>query len=379
MSSGFCGGSDRKRTRAEGRRSRPRSTRFALLALLAGCGSRTELATTVAVDAACAPVPCPSGRHFDPSICGCAQDRCPNDQGETILAQITTEFAQGTAIVVVDGEVYWTTRAGKNDTEGVVSKVSRCGGPVTTLAQNQIGPVALAVGNETVFFGTIGDDNTGVGKGALFRVPAAGGAPSPIAKGWIFQGGVTTDASFVYWTGLGSDSFGLHRAPLAGGAPEGLGPDQVFYYVAVDGSRIYLSQPATIPANARLVSMPLGGGDVSVLVPHDLALSGVMAIDDSFVYFADATGGQVALSRIPKAGGAPKKLVAREVNAIALDDHDLYWVQGDATSGASFELDRVPKAGGMATQLSSVGGNAIALDESYVFWLNGGFVRRRPK
>ena len=350
----------------------------ALSVSLAGCGSRSELASVVSVDAGCLPIPCPAGRHWDPAACACVLDRCSNDADETILAQITADFAQGTAVAVANGEVYWTTRAGKFDTEGVVSKVSRCGGLVTTLASNQIGPVALAIGSDTVFFGTIGDDNSGVAKGGLFRVPAVGGATSQLATGWIFAGGVTTDASYVYWTGL-SNPFGLHRASLDGGAPQGLGPDQVFYYVAVDGTRIYLSQPATIPANSRLVSMPLAGGDVSVLVPHEVALSGVMTIDESFVYYADASSGQISLARIPKGGGSATKLVKRAANAIAVDGLDMYWVQGDATAGVSFELDRAPKAGGTPTQLSSVGGDAIALDESYVFWLNGSFLRRRPK
>lgn len=305
-------------------------------------------------------------------------ERCANDAAETVLADITLDFAQGTALAVVDGEVYWTTRAGPWDVQGVVSRVSRCGGPVTMLAENQIGPVALAVANQTVFFGTLGNDNTGVAKGALFRVPVAGGTPSPIAKGWIFAGGVTVDASYVYWTGL-SDTYGVHRVPVAGGAPEGIGPNQVFYYVAVDEKRIYLSQPATIPDNARLVSMPLGGGEPTVLVPHELALSGVMTIDASHVYFVHAPGGQFAIERVPKTGGTSEVLVKRAPNAIAVDAEHLYWVQGNATTGTGYELDRAAKTGGAVTQLSSVGGDAIALDESYVFWLNGGTLRRLPK
>jgi hypothetical protein len=144
----------------------------------------------------------------------------------------------------------------------------------------------------------------------------------------------------------------------------------------VDATRIYLSQPASIPANSKLLSMPISGGDLSVLVASDLDFPGVMVIDDTSVY---CVVGDSNLTRVPKDGGATTTLAHAEINALAVDQTNVYWAQGDATTGTPGAIKRVPKGGGAVTELSKTYGEAIAIDETYVYWLIGGNVDRLPK
>jgi hypothetical protein len=105
---------------------------FALV--LVGCGSRSALLESSSADASCPPVPCPNGRHWDSTACACVLDRCANDADETVLAEITTDFAEGTALTVVDGQVYWTTRAGKFDDRALLA-----GGAPGSVAARRVG------------------------------------------------------------------------------------------------------------------------------------------------------------------------------------------------------------------------------------------------
>jgi hypothetical protein len=346
------------------------------LASVTACGARTQLEEARAsVDAGCAPGLCDADHHWDASSCSCVRARCADDATQAKIASISTEFADGLAITVRDGEVFWATRAGKSDADGTVSKVSRCGGAVTTLAAGLYGPTSVAVGGGRVFFGTMGDGATGLFNGSLQSVAIAGGPVSTVAPGTVYLGGVAADDRYVYWTRYGT-GYGAWKLPVDGGSPVALAPDQAFSFIAVDATRVFLSQPASIPGNSKLLSAPLGGGELKVLVDSDLVFPGVMAIDDTSVY---CVLGDLRLSRVPKDGGATTSLARAEVNGLAVDATDVYWAQGDATSGTPGAIMRVPKGGGSPTTLSKTLGYAIAIDETYVYWLLGGDVYRLPK
>jgi Domain of unknown function (DUF5050) len=348
-----------------------------LLLTLAGCGARTSLAV-----GDCPPARCPSGQHWDAAACACALDPCPpGDGGEVTLATLSLEDADGTAVVVQAGEVYWTTRGGQNGTEGVVSKISRCGGSVTTLASNQVGPTALAVDATNVYWGNDGFDNSGVSKAALRKTPLGGGPVTQLSTDAIYAGQVATDGSDVYWTQVLGD-VGLSKEPIGGGAPIALVNDQGFNYVFVDATRVYLSQQASDAANSRLLSIPTSGGEVTTLVPSGIASGGVMAIDATGIYYQadDAASQSADVVWISKSGGTPTVLVpSTVVGAMAVDGVNVYWTQGSWNSDNPDAIARVPVGGGAVTTLSSSTGAAIAVDDTYVYWLVAGDLRRMPK
>lgn len=335
---------------------------------------RFDLQRCACVPDACAPVPCPSAHHFEPEACACVPNGCTDAAAGAVTLASTTPPALGASIAVHGDYVYWTVRAGQNDSDGSVRRVPRCGGPVTVLASQQVGPVSIAVGGSTLFWGNMGE---GVGSpaGALMRMPLGGGAATRIASQTIFWKAMTTDQSFVYWASE-TTLHGAYKAPIAGGPPVPIAPDQAFTEIAVDSSRAFLSQPASVPANSRIVSMPLSGGSLKVLVPTDLVFPGVIAVDETSVYYLSRPD---KLMRIDKSGGTPKMLATAPLNDMAVDASNIYWVQGDATTDVSDALERVGKDGGTPTRLSDKGGDDIALDDSYVYWISGGDVMRMKK
>jgi hypothetical protein len=336
-----------------------------VLLSLAACGARSSL-----VEDLCARASCPSGQHWVSAACACAPDPCvPAEAGEATLASLSLDsFTEGSAIAVREGEVYWTTRGGQDDQSGLVSKVSRCGGPVTTLAANQIDPWSIAVDATNVYWGTSSDDGMGHATGGVRKVPLGGGSPIQIATGVFFLGSVATDGSYVYW--VGALTPGLWREPIGGGEPTPLVIDQVFNEVFVDETHAYLGQAGT-----DVISVPTSGGDLTVL-GSGFGNGSVMTIDATSVYYQND---DLDIVQIPKGGGPPTTLAHRSVNAIASDGTNLYWAQGNPALGEPEAIVRLPLGGGVATTLSSSTGFAIAVDDVYVYWLVGGDLRRVPK
>ncbi len=374
---------------------------LALALCLTACGARSSLGLGDLADAgppdACTPSFCPASEHFDPQSCSCVADACapslcaqsyhfdaqvcacvlnacPGATPGPVTLASTTPPELGTAIAVHGDYVYWTVRALDNEDNGSVRRVPRCGGPVSVLAPKQAGPVSIAVGGATLFWGNMGHGIHTPG-GAVMRMPLGGGAATQIAPQTVFWKAITADQAYVYWTSE-TTMHGVYRAPIAGGPIEAIGPNQVFNEIAVDDKRAYLSQPASIPSNSRVVSMPLGGGALKVLVPSDLVFPGVIAIDDSYVYYESRPD---KLMRVNKNGGTPKTIATAPLNDMAVDASHVYWVQGDVTQSIPYALERVGKSGGTPTQLSDKGGSAIALDDSYVYWISGGDVLRMKK
>lgn len=323
---------------------------------------------------ACAPVPCPSSHHFDAQTCACVPDGCADAPAGPVTLASTKPPEFGTAIAVHGDYVYWTVRNLDHEANGSVRRVPRCGGPVTVLAPNQVGPVSVAVGGRMLFWGNMGRGIHTPG-GALMRMPLGGGPVTQIASQTVFWKAIATDQSYVYWTSE-TTLHGAYRAPIAGGPTEAIGPNQVFNEIAVDKNRAYLSQPASIPSNSRVVSMPLGGGPLKVLVPSDLVFPGVIAIDDTSVYYESRPD---KLMRVDKNGGTPQTIATAPLSDMAVDASHVYWVQGDAARSIPYALERVGKSGGTPTRLSDKGGTAIALDDSYVYWISVGDVLRMKK
>jgi hypothetical protein len=122
-------------------------------------------------DAGPAPSPAPDAATLP---CG------PDSGAETPIASLGIPDSgfqyDGLAIVAYAGDVYWSVRAIPT-TAGLVLKVPRCGGTVTTLASSQTDPATLAIQGDTVFWGTMGDDDTGTSHGTGCARRSPGGAP----------------------------------------------------------------------------------------------------------------------------------------------------------------------------------------------------------
>jgi hypothetical protein len=137
----------------------------------------------------------------------------PPSAGDIVSFSITDEttltladYAGQPAYIAVDESyVYWS------DSSGTVFKVAQTGGDVIALAQGSE-PQGIALDQAYVYF-------TDPGRGAVLRVPKAGGDTETIAAGQDTPVQIAVDGDFVYWTntpdlGLGA----VMRANKTGGA-----------------------------------------------------------------------------------------------------------------------------------------------------------------
>jgi hypothetical protein len=308
-------------------------------------------------------------------------DRCPNDTEQTVLATVPGGHF-GSVLAVRGGVVYFAASGGANNTDGVVLSVPRCGGPVTTLASGQVDPEAIAVDDANLYWGNVGDDNSGVNKGALVRSPLDGGALTVLSDAGVDTGNVTTDGRYLYSTATNWYSadagyfFGAWRQPVGGGPVTTLFtvPSYV-YYVVVDATYAYVSQANGVNGSLHILRVPVSGGTPVALAPTNVDYPGILAVDGTNLYYQG--GGQ--LTRLPTSGGPPVVLAPASASGIATDGTSVYWVEGDGTKIVQSALKRIPASGGTVVTLSTSVGLAVAVDDTYVYWLNLGELLRMPK
>ena len=187
-------------------------------------------------------------------------------------------------------------------------------------------------------------------------------------------------------------------------------------FIAVDDDSLYFTTAAN--GDSMVDKMPLAGGAIQTIVSGAVAPNGI-AVDDSFLYFADVqTSGQVR--RVAKQGGTPTTLTSNVPGAfgIAIGPQTLCFSQiyvaliscmsidggtptllyapppqGGATGvamdaqnlyfGTYGSVGSYPFAGGTATTIADQQNDAIsvAIDDQYIYWstLYGGNVERIAK
>lgn len=194
----------------------------------------------------------------------------------------------------------------------------------------------------------------------------SGGCVSVVLSGRNFSLGneIAVDATHLYWTETGK----VVSIPLAGGTPVVLATGGLPGALAIDGSFVYFAERNS--PNQAIKRVPLGGGTVTTLA----SLPGVspvdLAINATHLYYISNTSAGPntgAVVKIPLAGGAPITLASSQPNpqAIAIDGSNVYWTGGD--------LMTLALTGGTPTSLfTGLGSNSFGLtsDGSSVFWTN---------
>lgn len=192
-------------------------------------------------------------------------------------------------------------------------------------------------------------------------------APTVLAGEADFFGGLAIDATSVYWTNAGS----VMRVPIGGGAIATLAAAAA-RDIAVDSTAVYWTDSSTV------MRVPLAGGNPTTLATG-LASPGVIAVDDTHLYWSDNVAGTITRAALD--GGSPTVLATgQSPSAIAVDAESVYWtnVNGDAPGAA---VMKVAIAGGSVTTLASgiQGPWGMAVDATDVYWTTEFTVRSVPK
>ncbi|HVV53418.1 MAG TPA: hypothetical protein VHO06_27420 [Polyangia bacterium] len=225
---------------------------------------------------------------------------------------------------------------------------------------------------------------------AIWRVPAGGGTPMKFVTAPQFVYALAADANNLYLTGEGTDGTVIDYVPLTGGTLQILhGGDQgdpPFGGIALDGTHVYwLEEPISDGAHPAIFQVPIAGGPVVTV--GVAATPTALAIDTHDVYWVDssrvwrrplATLGTTSLDAGPAAGG-PIELLNAPINeaptGLASDGSYLYYVDGSA-------LARLPADGADGSagdSLATYDGATLILDGTDVYFttLLGQLVRYR--
>ena len=162
-------------------------------------------------------------------------------------------------------------------------------------------------------------------------------------------------------SGSGSPANGNPRAAASGTGDSGASSD-----ASPPGEAVSLPVPDPGPAPFYpRTDLPTG---TVLVVDLNAEVLGVAQDDDALYYsgFSDVAGGQRALGRLVKSGTAPPQTLAVVDNQdfIAVDDSFVYFAQANGT------VDRVPKLGGSVEVVASGRGMVagMAVDSNTLYW-----------
>jgi hypothetical protein len=266
---------------------------------------------------------------------------------------------------------------------GVIMKVAKAGGPVTTLASGRDNPGAVAVDATHVYW----TEATG-----LYKLPLSGGA-TPVALDAynMDTASIAADSKNVYWDDGTGEVVGI---PIAGGTLSIFSPvpqQQTFpaaaTTIAVDPSNLYwmIGHPTT-----SVMREAIGGGTAAALVTSNY-LRG-LAVDGADAYYADDSVGTIM--RVAIDGGTPTTLASDQTGpaAIALDPDFVYWTnagQAESPTGApigpsnatGLSVMKVSRAGGPPVTLESNQNSPgfIAVDATSVYFCTADSLRKIAK
>jgi hypothetical protein len=258
--------------------------------------------------------------------------------------------------------------------------------------------MGLAVVASTVYAGTAAISQAGpLYVGALYAVPAKGGATLPLSASAFNFGNLATDGARLYYpqtsgmpdgpNGAIYDVLGLAAIDLATSAvhaiatttpPWSTSSQLDSYMIAATTARagVYWIGGGTGSDAASALSAWDPQSDAVTILATGQALSGV-AVDGTGVYWADVGGGQgITVYSLPLGGGTPTTLanVPGGTHGVLLgvSSTDVVFVS-DYVTGA---IETVSKTGGTVTPLVTAKASWVNdfawVDDPYLYWTENG-------
>ena len=276
--------------------------------------------------------------------------------------------------LAADGQHLYWSEEGIGPDPSVVRRVPLAGGPVEDVFTTSERPVSIALAANAVL---IAERLWASNQGNLWGASKAGGAASLLASFTSAPHRIALSGTTVAWaTDAEVGTLALPGGPALPLAPT-LAPalDLVF-----DGAQLTWIESDPLCCGGRLRSVPLVGGMVQELAELVSPLRLARAPDATLLWIegGDDPAADAALRTRTPAGDVDTFVGGLQRSpAIAVDDSDLYCVQG-------WWIKRVSRAGGTPERFAQAGFYIVdvALDDDYVYWLVGdpfGTVQRSPK
>lgn len=309
----------------------------------------------------------------DGSHCGacghsCEGKPCWSGRCEASVLATTPSGFTPVALAVGQDSVVWVSQ--NVDAQGLVLSVIKDGSQApTTLAEGESAPADVAIHEDGTVYWTSAAALRQKRPGAAAEDFVAGEPSSRLA---LLPGGLATDggvAKVVYWTHRAGNV--VKRAVVGGAA-----------VVETLASGTAATSPAAISLGGGGVVWGNAGGGLWIWKenldePVRLAAASqqvdAVAVDNSFIYWADAGAQQVAKAALalptPPDVNPTQSLVegANDCSDIVVDAMSIYWIERYDGS-----IKRATLAGAGVTTLASGQQKPLrlALDGKYLYWVN---------
>ncbi|HEY5240790.1 MAG TPA: hypothetical protein VIJ22_04960 [Polyangiaceae bacterium] len=275
----------------------------------------------------------------------------PLDGGDGEVVRIPTDGGGSTVIattggpgLAIDDEWVYLANDTSDDTGhvtngGTIDRVAKTGGVVQTVASSPE-PGEIAVDDTNVYWTDLYQDNC-----TIWVAPKAGSV-SPtllVTTGAELIGGITLDATHVYWIEVDAlPSGSLRRISKSGGPTETVANGFFAYqYAAQDDGGIYAGLNEGLDGSpAGILRYDTAAGSTRLLGPRRSSPVGI-AVDSAHVYWTDDVDGVLVA---PVDGGAAVQLASNVVNSfpvgIAVANGVAYWAapmvgaEGERVEGA---------------------------------------------
>lgn len=149
---------------------------------------------------------------------------------------------------------------------------------------------------------------------------------------------------------------------------------------ALDAESIYLSD------RRNILRMPKAGGGAEIVAPIEFQTEArAIAVNDTYVYWAEGSNSGLSVRRATKTGGTPEELGTSEdeVRALIASPTRVFFTRGAA--GTASEIVSVGEPGETPVVHGTTEWpyDALAVDATHVYWADtqnggGGFLRRSP-
>jgi hypothetical protein len=253
-------------------------------------------------------------------------------------------------IVLEAGTIYWTSDGDQTaGSLGSIHALPGGGGTPLVLAQSAC-PTGIAVDGGNLYFTDWCDKSINV-------VPKTGGAATRLVDADGLPDSIVSDGTFVYWANFGQ---AIRRVSTGGGPYE-----EVALFaaerIALDQGRLF-----ALDFNGVVARIALTDFAVATLAPAiESAGATTMRLDRSDVYVSSINARQLWRVAKDEPHGPEVLLDGTQVLDLALDDRDLYFVQGDGS------VIRQPKQGGAPTSVHQPDERSVdwvEVDDDYVYW-----------
>lgn len=321
--------------------------------------------------------------------CGLTCDACTNGHCVVVLASGQNNPGP---IAVTSTEVVWANQGVTGSSSSVGAAIMKAplgGGPVETLATNEIDATALAIDSGDAYWTTDNlsfpsNGQAAVPNGTIVKMSLQGGAASVLASNQMVGSSVAVHEGTLYWPSFG----GLMSVSTSGGTPTVVSPGVIVAMTLSAGTIYWAEQDDTSSNVLKKKALSAAAPEITLNETSDFGAILRLAVSSTDLYWTveDPVSGFV--KKVSLGGGAASTVYSASDDiidyAIAVDGDSVYW--GQRTNGDQLDghILKAPLAGGSPVTFApgALETRYMVIDATSVYFtdlLKGEVIKVTPK